>query len=177
MFLHERFGVFKGLSCTAIYPIGLVSVSNVATGVSCTVYIEMYGYWFCEATSGCWSSNSRGCLGLKLASESAVSCVVVTSFSQGFLRWGLVASVPWPSRTVDGISLIPGTGFPLVISSTMWANDVGYGAGGSFALAADGIIPPEASASMGGSSTSDSDVDNVPREVGGVGGGLLRASR
>ena len=47
------------------------------------------------------------------------------SFSHGFFLFGLLASVPCPSSTVGGISLIPGTGFPLVISSTMWAKEVG----------------------------------------------------
>ena len=38
--------------------------------------------------------------------------------------------------------MIPGTGFPLVISSTMCANDVGYGAGGSLAVVGGGMMPP-----------------------------------
>lgn len=58
-----------------------------------------------------------------------------SSFSQGFLREITVLWLFSPSRTVAGISLMPGTDSPLVIRSTMWAKELGYGAGGSVAEA------------------------------------------
>lgn len=101
-----------------------------------------------------------------------------SSFSHGFFLRGLAGSVPCPTKTVGGISLIPGTGFPLVINSTMWAKDVGYGAAGSLALVGAGSIPPPAvpllllavaeGISKGGC---------MPFEAGGVGGGRPRALR
>lgn len=73
---------------------------------------------------------------------------------------------------------MPGTGFPLVISSTICAKDVGYGAGGSFAvLGGVGMIPPTASSWEDGNRCSVPDGSSIPADVGGVGGGLLRASR
>jgi hypothetical protein len=36
----------------------------------------------------------------------------VASFSQGFLRWFACGRVPWPSRMVSGMFLIPGIGLP-----------------------------------------------------------------
>lgn len=66
-----------------------------------------------------------------------------SSFSHGFFRLERVADEAWPVRSVLGISLMPGMGSPVVISSTMCAKDVGYGAGGSLALAgASGRMPP-----------------------------------
>jgi hypothetical protein len=56
------------------------------------------------------------------------------SFSHGFLRCGFCAAVACPSRTVFGISLIPGMGCPVVMSSTIRWNEVGYGACGSAEL-------------------------------------------
>ena len=53
-----------------------------------------------------------------------------TSFSHGFLRFDALLCEPCPSSTVLGISLMPGIGWPVVMSSTMWAKDVGYGASG-----------------------------------------------
>lgn len=47
------------------------------------------------------------------------------SFSHGFLRVDAVLREPWPSSTVSGISLMPGMGWPEVMSSTMWAKEVG----------------------------------------------------
>lgn len=58
--------------------------------------------------------------------------------------------MPCPVRTVFGISLIPGIGCPVVTSSTICANEVGYGAGGSLGFEdGAGSIPPTPSASMG----------------------------
>lgn len=68
-----------------------------------------------------------------------------SSLSQGFLLLGFSACVPWPSNTVFGISLIPGIGCPVVMSSTMCAKEVGYGAGGSSGFAGAGITPLGAS--------------------------------
>ena len=59
------------------------------------------------------------------APVSLAASTEASSFSHGFFRLGFVACVPWPSSTVGGISLIPGTGLPLVIKSTMWAKLVG----------------------------------------------------
>jgi hypothetical protein len=42
----------------------------------------------------------------------------VSSFSQGFRLFAATASVPCPASTVSGISLIPGIGAPVWISST-----------------------------------------------------------
>jgi hypothetical protein len=67
-----------------------------------------------------------------------------SSFSQGFFRCALTGCVPCPVSTVFGISLMPGIGWPVVTSSTMCANEVGYGAGGSFAEGG-GSIPPAVS--------------------------------
>jgi hypothetical protein len=60
-----------------------------------------------------------------------------------------------------GISLMPGTGCPLVMSSTICANEVGYGAGGSSAAAG---------------STGNRPAEVAPL-VGSVGGGRSRALR
>lgn len=68
-----------------------------------------------------------------------------SSFSQGFLLLGFSAGVPCPSNTVFGISLIPGTGCPVVMSSTMCAKEVGYGAGGSLEPVGAGNTPLGAS--------------------------------
>ena len=46
--------------------------------------------------------------------------------------------------------MMPGTGFPLVINSTMCANDVGYGAGGSLVVVGGGMMP--LASVLGGSS-------------------------
>lgn len=101
--------------------------------------------------------------------------LAASSFSHGFFRRGFAGSVPCPVKTVLGISLMPGTGCPLVMSSTMCANEVGYGAGGSLELAEAGIMPPEASllAGTGGISKGAS----MLLAVGGVGGGRPRALR
>lgn len=72
---------------------------------------------------------------------SSSLAVPVSSFSHGFLRAAFSGRVPCPSSTVLGMSLMPGMGCPLVMSSTMWANEVGYGAGGSLALVGAGRIP------------------------------------
>jgi hypothetical protein len=88
----------------------------------------------------------------------------------------LVGSVPCPSSTVGGISLMPGTGCPLVMSSTMWANEVGYGAAGSLEFVGAGGIPAGAS-SLPGRTSSTTEEARTSFEVGGVGGGLLRALR
>lgn len=77
--------------------------------------------------------------------ESPLSADVASSFSQGFFRFSFVDSVPCPVRTVSGICLMPGIGWPVVTSSTMCAKEVGYGAGGSFGLVVVGKIPPAAS--------------------------------
>lgn len=121
-----------------------------------------------------------------------------SSFSHGFFRFGLVACVPCPSSTVGGISLIPGTGFPLVIKSTMCAKLVGYGAGGSFALMDEGRMPLGSVVGAGAvlfavvffvdlasvcslrvecSSWSMTEDASTLVELGGVGGGRLRALR
>lgn len=74
------------------------------------------------------------------ASPPAAAAAAPASFSHGFLRAEAVLCEPWPSSTVSGISLMPGMGWPDVISSTMWANDVGYGAssaGGAEVVGAD----------------------------------------
>ena len=92
-----------------------------------------------------------------------------SSFSQGFLLFGFSACVPCPSNTVFGISLIPGMGCPLVISSTIWAKDVGYGAGGSVEFAGAGNTP--LGASYEGSLKSSGCTPFV------CGGGRPRASR
>ena len=42
---------------------------------------------------------------------------------------------------------MPGTGFPVVINSTMCAKEVGYGAAGSLAVAGAGMMPPAPSPS------------------------------
>ena len=55
----------------------------------------------------------------------------VSSFSHGFFRFTNVAWEDRPSRTVSGICLIPGIGWPVVINSTIWLKDVGYGASDS----------------------------------------------
>lgn len=68
-----------------------------------------------------------------------------SSFSQGFRLFGFSACVPCPSKTVFGISLMPGIGCPVVMSSTMCANEVGYGAGGSLGFVGAGIMPLGAS--------------------------------
>ena len=47
------------------------------------------------------------------------------AFSHGFRLFVFTGCVPWPSRIVLGISLMPGMGFPVVISSTMCAKEVG----------------------------------------------------
>lgn len=48
------------------------------------------------------------------------------SFSHGFFLLDCVLCVPWPSRIVSGISLIPGTGLPDCISSTIsWYDNRG----------------------------------------------------
>jgi hypothetical protein len=47
------------------------------------------------------------------------------SLSHGFFRRSFAGSVPCPVKTVLGISLMPGTGCPLVMSSTLCANEVG----------------------------------------------------
>lgn len=52
----------------------------------------------------------------------------VASFSHGFLRRGACAWVPWPSRIVSGISLIPGIGLPSAMSAQISAKDAGGGA-------------------------------------------------
>ena len=51
-----------------------------------------------------------------------------TSFSHGFLRLTVDGREDCPSNTVSGTSLIPGIGPPLVMSSTTWLKDIGYGA-------------------------------------------------
>jgi len=93
--------------------------------------------------------------------------------------------------------LIPGTGFPLVINSTMCANDVGYGAGGSLVVVGGGMIPLASVlggsslfvligrlvvdalgvAVPGGSISSTTEEARTLWGVGGVGGGRLRALR
>lgn len=55
-----------------------------------------------------------------------VSVADASSFSHGFFRRALAGSVPWPSNTVGGMSLIPGIGLPVCINSTICAKDVGY---------------------------------------------------
>jgi len=83
---------------------------------------------------------------------------------------------------------MPGTGFPLVISSTMCAKEVGYGAGGSLGLVGVGMIPlgSDAGAEVGvgvevevGSGMTSSTMEEARTfvELGGVGGGRLRAER
>lgn len=76
----------------------------------------------------------------------AVAVVVSVSFSHGFLRRGFEASVPCPSRTVFGMSFIPGMGWPVVMRSTMWAKEVGYGAAGSGAV---GVVVEASEATEG----------------------------
>lgn len=51
-----------------------------------------------------------------------------SSFSHGFFRLAVIDWEACPSSTVPGTSLIPGTGRPLVMSSTTWLKDTGYGA-------------------------------------------------
>ncbi len=46
--------------------------------------------------------------------------------SQGFFLLAVAAGESWPDNRVSGTSLIPGTGCPLVMSSTMWLKEVGY---------------------------------------------------
>jgi hypothetical protein len=76
---------------------------------------------------------------------------------------------------------MPGIGCPLVISSTICANDVGYGAAGALASASDGKTPPAslfAEPLLEESSTSSiTEWRRTLFDVGGVGGGRLRASR
>jgi hypothetical protein len=74
------------------------------------------------------SSSNRVMLPAPFSMATSTPCRQphhASSFSHGFFLFGLLASVPCPSNTVGGISLIPGTGFPLVINSTMCAKDVG----------------------------------------------------
>ena len=77
-----------------------------------------------------------------------------SSFSHGFLLFGFSAAVPCPSNTVVGISLIPGIGCPVVMSSTICANVVGYGAGGSLGFAGAGSTPLDASCAGTGGAAS-----------------------
>jgi len=82
------------------------------------------------------------CVGVQNGSVHALSTVAEaadSSVSQGFFRLGLALSVPCPSRTVLGISLMPGTGWPVVMSSTIWENEVGYGASGLAPLVVTGV--------------------------------------
>lgn len=46
--------------------------------------------------------------------------------SQGFFLLNITAGESWPDNRVSGTSLIPGTGCPLVMSSTMRLKEVGY---------------------------------------------------
>lgn len=48
--------------------------------------------------------------------------------SQGFRLFGFVASLGGAVFSTFGISRIPGIGCPVVMSSTIWAKEVGYGA-------------------------------------------------
>ena len=69
---------------------------------------------------------SRGCF----HSGSSSLCTGSSPyFSHGFLRAGSALSLGGASRTMFGISLIPGMGLPDVISSTMSLKDFGYGGG------------------------------------------------
>jgi hypothetical protein len=52
------------------------------------------------------------------------------AISQGLSLLGFVASLGGAVFSTFGISLIPGIGCPVVISSTIWAKEVGYGASG-----------------------------------------------
>lgn len=64
----------------------------------------------------------------------------IAATSHGFLLSGLMLSLPSPSFTISGISLIPGIGFPLVIKSTISWKLFGYGASSPGAAVA--IISP-----------------------------------
>ena len=57
---------------------------------------------------------------------SVVSSASSSSFSHGFRRRGFALAVSCPVKTVSGISSIPGTGWPVVMRSTMCANEDGY---------------------------------------------------
>lgn len=52
----------------------------------------------------------------------------VVVFSHGFLRLEVMLSELWPSRTVSGMSLMPGTGTPSAIIRHKSAKDAGAGA-------------------------------------------------
>jgi hypothetical protein len=73
-----------------------------------------------------------------------------SSLSHGFFLRGAELCVPWPSSTVGGISLIPGTGLPDWISSTIsWYESFGPASGSEEVLVwAEGDVHAGAAGSV-----------------------------
>jgi hypothetical protein len=108
-----------------------------------------------DSPTGIMSVHMLSCIVFPIFHAPVWATTAGSFFSHGFLLFGFSAAVPCPSNTVVGISLIPGIGCPVVMSSTICAKVVGYGAGGSAGFAGAGSTPLDASCAGAAGAASD----------------------